>query len=156
MVDTIELINSNNGFKGGPLGNHIVLYVGETSVKYPNILVKSPNELPKILLSNGAVKGIKAQVHINRTSSSNISEEDTKVLANKIAGQMRMKGFLNCTYKVNFIHSSPKVMAEGKSASAMISRMGANAYSSGNEVHFGNATPAQKLLGHELTHVVQQ
>ena len=156
MVDTIELINSNSGFKGGPLGNHIILYVGESSVKYPNIFVKSPNELPKILLSNGAKKSISAQVHINRTSSSNITEEDTKTLANKIAGQMRMQGFLNCTYKVNFIHSSPKVMIEGQSANTMISRMGAKAYSSGNEVHFGNATPKQRLLGHELTHVVQQ
>jgi hypothetical protein len=56
---------------------------------------------------------------------------------------------------LSFIPSGLKVLVEGKLVSTMMSGLEANAYATGNEVHFGNATPQQRLLGHELTHVVQ-
>ena len=155
MADSIELVKSTNGYAGGPLGNSVVVYIGEPSINHPNILVKTPLDFPKILLSEGAKKNMKAKVHINRRSTSNLSEEDSKILAERISGQMRKEGFFNCTFALNFVHSSPKVKVEGKSVQ-MFPQLGAHAYSNSANVQFGQATSQQKLLGHELTHVVQQ
>ena len=154
MPDTIELVKPKDGFSTGPLGSNITLYIGESAVKYPNILMKTASEVPKVLISEGAKKNIKATVHINRTSSSTLSEERSKDLANQIARQMIKEGFNQCNFKLNFISSSPKVLFEGKPIQMML---GAKAYTA---IPGTNATPAssqsKNLLGHELTHVVQQ
>ena len=155
MANTIELVKSTNGYAGGPLGNSVVVYIGETSVNHPNIRVKSPLEFPKILLSEGAKKNMKAKVHINRRSASSLSEQDAKVLAEQISRQMLKNGFLNCTFELQFVHSSPKVKIEGKSVQ-IFPHLGAlihNAPPSG--VTFAKSQP-RNLLAHELTHVVQQ
>ena len=157
MPDTIELVKSKNGFTGGPLGNNIVLYIGEPAVKYPNILMKNAAEVPKVLLSEGAKTNIRAQVLINRTSSSTISEERSKELADEISRQMTLKGFRNCTCKLNFIHSSPKVLFEGKPVQMIMATQGARAFTSGIGPEFGGDSAQGKgLIAHELTHTVQQ
>jgi len=155
MADAIELVKSTNGYAGGPLGNSVLVYIGETSANHPNILIKTPLDFPKILLSEGAKKNMKANVQINRRSTSNLSEADATTLAEQISSQMRKEGFFNCTFELQFVHSSPKVKIEGKSVQ-MFPMLGAHAFSQGANVHFKQAPSQQKLLGHELTHVVQQ
>ncbi len=156
MADTIELVKSTNGYAGGPLGNSVLVYIGEPSVNHPNILVKSPLDFPKILLSEGAKKSMKAKVHINRRSASNLSEEDAKTLAEQISSQMRKVGFFNCTFELNFVHSSPKVKVEGKSVTRF-PQLGARGYTATDDPFFKAAKSQSKnLLGHELTQVVQQ
>ena len=155
MADKIELVKSTNGYAGGPLGNSVLVYIGEPSVNHPNILVKTPLDFPKILLSEGAKKNMKANVHINRRSTSNLSEDDSKILAERISSQMRKEGFFNCTFALNFVHSSPKAKIEGKSVQ-MFPQLGAHGYTASDDLFFGKASSQQKLLGHELTHVVQQ
>ena len=162
MSDTIELVKSNNNYSDGLNGKHIIFYLGEPSVKYPNILIKSASEVPKILLSKGATKDIKAQVFINRTSSSSITEEQSRELAGEIAKHMRLKGFRNCTFRLNLVHSSPKVLFEGKSVQMVLAKAGARAYTSGIGPDFGagdtqgKGSQGKGLIAHELTHVVQQ
>ena len=155
MADTIELVKSTNGYAGGPLGNSVVVYIGEPSVSHPNILIRTPLDFPKILLSEGANKNLKAKVHINRRSTSNLSEEDSKILAEQISSQMRKEGFFNCTFALNFVHSSPKVKVEGKSVQ-LFPQLGAHGHTS-PPVGFKMAqSQTTELVAHELTHTVQQ
>ncbi len=154
MADKIELVKSTNGYAGGPLGNSVVVYIGEPSVNHPNILVKTPLDFPKILLSEGAKKNMKAKVHINRRSVSSLSEEDATVLAEKISSEMRKVGFTKCTFTLNFVHSSPKVKVEGKSVQ-MLPNIGAMNHAEPSNITFAKSQ-SKNLLGHELTHVVQQ
>ena len=155
MADKIELVKSTNGYAEGPLGNSVVVYIGEPSINHPNILVKTPLDFPKILLSEGAKKNMKAKVHINRRSVSNLSEEDAKVLAEQISSQMRKVGFTKCTFALNFVHSTPKVKVEGKHVTRFpdLGNLNNNAPPSGIKV---SKSQSKNLLGHELTHVVQQ
>jgi hypothetical protein len=67
---------------------------------------------------------------------------------------------INPTRETNFITSYQDVNIHQNDGSA--SQMGALAYTQGNNVHFApgqfnpNTQGGQELLGHELTHVVQQ
>jgi len=154
MPDTIELVKRDNRYKENPLNNNIVLFLGESAVKYPNILMKNAVEVPKVLLSEGINKDTKAQVFINRTSSSTISEERAKELASEIARQITLKGFHNIRCKLNFVHSSPKVLFEGKPVTMVLASHGARAYTSGIDPAL-NDEP-RNLIAHELTHTEQQ
>ena len=147
MADTIELVKSTNGYAGGPLGNSVVVYIGEPSVNYPNIRVKTPLDFPKILLSEGAKKNMRAKVHINRRSVSNLPEADAKVLAEQISSEMRKVGFTKCSFTLNFVHSSPKVKVEGKSVARFpnLGNLNNNAPPSG--ITFAKSQ-SKNLLGH--------
>lgn len=155
MANTIELVKSHNGYSGGPLGNSVMVYIGEPSVNYPNILIKTPIDFPKILLAEGADKKMKAKVLINRRSASNLSEESSKFLAEQISSQMRKAGFSNCTFRHNFVHATPKVKIEGKSVQRF-PHLGASSLNA-KPIGAKNAKSQSKdLLAHELTHTVQK
>ena len=166
MADIIELVDSTMKFTNGPFGNRVVVYLGNTSVKYPNILCKTASEVPKKVLLKGGSKEMRAHFQFLPGDGLTMSSDETSRLVELISQHMRKEGFFNCTYEIrglqptsdqssnrSFSGSSASAKMQGKQA---VRLMGARAFTRGNDVNFGKASPQQQLLGHQIAHVVQQ